>query len=200
MTNPIRNYFSKSRQRRLQQAYEIEEPPIFSLTPEFFPLTYDQRELLFQLVRTSKSEIFRGEFQWCIETVPTGNPPMHYIMGIKPVSYKAGTFDPNNPMFQNKDWKRVTRNGQMKTLEDGGYISISPFIEHIIDEENIKEEKWVHFCLNQKAYDCHRFMNSSSLRRFFHILWEGSYKHFVTIIISLISGLVGAILIKLLIG
>lgn len=198
----VKNYLEGIRWRKNQQDYDTEQPPVFSLSPEFIPLTYDQRELLFYLIKASKkNESHMGEFQWCIDTIPTvTGPPLNCIMGLRPVEFNTRKFDINNPMFKNYDWKRIVRRGQMKSLEDAGYISISPIYDYIGDDQNPKMETWAHFCLNQKAYDYFRFMNYSSLRRFFHILWENSQKHFVTIIISLISGVAGAIIIKLLIG
>ena len=150
MTRFFRKQFAKIKQRKVQQNYDSENPPIFSLSPEFTPLTYDQRQLLFFLVKASKEEAYHGEFQWCVETVPASLPPAHFITGIKPVDSKTRLIDRTNPLFQGKDWKMVGKYGQMKTLENAGYISISSFFEHIIDEKNHKEEKWARFCLNQK--------------------------------------------------
>lgn len=180
----------------MEKDYISETPPIFSSSPEFTPLTYSQRELLFDLIDASKKEAYQGEFQWCVETEPDNRPPLHFIVGLKPVSRENnGVFDFDNPVFEGKEWKMVIKLAQMKVLEEGGYVSISPLRKSIFDKNN-KKEVWVNFCLNQKAYDYSRFMKMPKGRRFLHGLWMRSQKDFVTVVVSIISGVIGGILLN----
>jgi hypothetical protein len=190
----IKNFFGKIKQRKLDFNYITEAPPVFSLSPEFKPLTYDQRELLFYLVKASKKEAYNGEFQWCISAIPDNQPPLHFIVGVRPVEHKSNIFNLN--YLQNKEWHMVSKRAQMKSLEDGGYISMSSLQTEIVDTISRREEVWVNFCLNQKAFDYYRFISWSPASRLLHILWVSSQNHFVSIIISIISGVIGAILIN----
>ena len=197
MITHIKKYIGRKKQQRRQHNYDNEIPPKNSLSPEFTPLTHDQRELLFSLIRVSKKESYLGEFQWCIDTVPTNiGLPMYVIAGIKPGNIKTLTFDIDGPLFKDKDWMIVHQKGQMKALEDGGYISISSILGYIGDEQNLKKETWAHFCINQKAYNYYHFINSNYFSRLRHVLWEKTEKHFVTIIISITSGVIGALIIN----
>jgi hypothetical protein len=189
MITRMMNYFRHIKQQKLDKKYKLEKPPLFSQSPEFKPLTYDQKSLLINLVKYSKTVAWQGEFQWCVDASPSHLPPEGFIVGIKPVRSDTRTFDMDHPMFKNNEWIVLSQRAQMRALEDGGYISISSFPRQSISAS--AEETWVNFCLNQRAYDYFHFINKNVFNRFVHILWGNSQKQFVTIVISIISGVIG---------
>ena len=179
----IQERWHKKKSEGKHQDYIDQKQPILLYTPSFPRLTYQQRKLLFKLVRLTKEEgTYMGEFWWRSDP----DEP-NIVTNIKPRT-PDGNFDPDNPMFRGKDWSWVAEQAQMEALDRFAYIVISE--EH---EYGSNKEKWRHFAVSQLGFDFYNHANHGILRRFVKSLWERTENH----ILAFFFGVLGAISVEL---
>jgi hypothetical protein len=173
----------KRNREKSQEAYIDQEQPPFMYPPSFPRLTHQQRELLFKLVNLTKQEgTYMGEFWWRSDP----DEP-NIVTQIKPRT-TDGNFDPDNPMFQGKEWKWVAEQAQMEALDRFRYIVIS-------DEKKYgsNREKWKHFAVSQLGFDLYTHAHHSGVRRFLGYIWDKAESH----MLAFLFGILGALAVEL---
>lgn len=170
------------RQKR-QKSFINQKQPTFLYLSSFPRLTYQQRDLLFELVTLTKQEgTYMGEFWWRVDPDDPNT-----VTQIKPCT-KDGNFDSANPVYQNKKWKWVAEQAQMEALDRYGYIVITDEKEYGSDCE-----KWRHFAVNQLGFDFFSHAHHSYACRFGKYVWDKSESH----VLAFFFGVFGALVIEL---
>ncbi len=174
--------FSLRKENRQKGVPQIGIPPYFH-TPSFPRLTHHQRDLINKLVEiTRKRGEYLGEFWWRVDP----DEP-NIVTQIKPRT-REGNFDPDNPIFQGKEWDSVVQQANMATLDRLGYIVISE-----VNEYGSNREKWRHIAVAQQGFDFYDHIHKPLLFRFAKFISEKSENH----LLAFVFGLIGAIAIEL---
>jgi hypothetical protein len=155
---------------------------LFYHTPSSPRLTTHQRDLLIKLVTLTRSEgQYAGEFWWRADP----DQP-NIVTQIRPRTFD-GNFDPDNPLFQRKQWPWVADQANMLALERFGYVVISD-----AEEYGSEREKWKHFAVTQLGFDFHDHIHRPLILRFVRQVWEKTENH----LLAFAFGVLGALTIE----